>query len=133
MSYTKQELENMPMSILRGIDIKSQEEEEMIQKVVNQKLADMPLDIDLNINSSRTDDMTPEKEALLQAEIDAKKAAARKELLPEVSQETAEVIQNISVPSEFKIEGVETVKKPFCQFCASKGVRHLKTCTRNMV
>lgn len=120
-----EELEVMPINLLRNIDIQSKEEEDMVQRVYNKRQLDMPIDVDINITSSMTDDLTPEKEAILQAEIDAKKAARRQELEGSpvsdyVSQETTET------------EIVETKTVPFCQFCDAKGpIRHKANCTRS--
>ena len=120
MSYTLERLRMMPMNLLQGIDIKTKEEEDLVQKVLDEKRASMPVMIDLNIPSSMTDNMTGEKEAKLQAEIDAKKAEARAKFVhTDVSDETTTLEPIIS-----------SEKKPFCQFCDSKGVRHKKNCTR---
>lgn len=148
MSYTLEQLEQMPINLLRGIDIKSKEEEELVQKVLNKRMVDMPVQIDLDIPSSMTDNMNGEKEAKLQAEIDAKRAEARAKFAPQPEVGTVEIVPELKiepeiipepvvevvspeivVPPEVLPETVE-IKKPFCEFCDSRGVRHKKECTR---
>ena len=82
--YTVEELETLPINILRGLDITSPEEEKLVQAVVSKRLADAPLEDPFNV-SHFTDDLTPQHEKELQAYVD-RKVAKRKgldvELLP---------------------------------------------------
>lgn len=121
MSYTLEELQDMPIHLLQGIDITSKEEEDLVQGVLNEKRSNQPVVVDFIIPSYMTDNMDGEKEAKLQAEIDAKKEEAKKRLLPDTV---------LIVPEEEIQKVSEVVKAPFCQFCDSKGVRHKKNCTR---
>ena len=77
MKYTKKELKKLPLSILRGIDIRNQEEEMQVQEAVNDKLSSMPLQNPLIVASVLTDNLTPEKEKELQEKIDKKTEALR--------------------------------------------------------
>ena len=77
MKYTKKELKKLPLSILRGIDIRNQEEEQMVQEAVTEKMASLPPENPLMVPSTLTDNLTPEKEAELQARIDKKTEALR--------------------------------------------------------
>lgn len=131
MRYSIEQLENMPLNLLRNVDIQSKEEEELIQKIFNKRQLDNPvIDVDLNITSRMTDAIkTPEDEKKLQAEIDAKKAEARaKFTLPEeVSPETTGTPEVNLVTSEV----AATAPKRFCEFCTAKGpIKHTKNCTR---
>jgi len=143
MRYTLEELEVMPINLLRNIDIQTKEEEELVQRVWNKRQLDLPIDIDLTIRSSETDNMTPEKEAELQARIDAEKAAKRAELgVPgeevssetpvDSSEETVSVDESVVVSEEATEESPsEEVKERFCEYCEAKGpVKHQKNCTR---
>jgi hypothetical protein len=125
---TIQELENLPLHFLRNIDVKTIEEERMVQEVLNRKLADLPLEVNMPVFQS-IDIKTPEEEAIQQAKIDAMMAEARKSMNLQGSdikpQEEASEPQ--ITPSEAV---VETHKKPFCEFCDSLGVRHKKYCIR---
>ena len=61
----------MPISRLRSLDIKEKEEELLVQEVINEKLQNEP-QLDPNkvqFTSSQTDNLTPEKEAELQAKM----------------------------------------------------------------
>ena len=114
-----QELEAMPLSRLRNVDIRTVAEEAMVQSVINAKLAAQPVPIEqVPLPSSATDYMTIEKEHELQAKIDAVNEENRKRL-----QESVAKVEAITAPGA----------KKFCEFCASKGVRHLKICTRVVV
>lgn len=77
MKFTKKDLSNMSLSSIRAIDIRSPEEEELIQEEIDKRIVDLPLEVNLNIPASFTDNLTPEKERVLQAKIDAKVAAIK--------------------------------------------------------
>lgn len=72
MRYSREELTMKPVSFLINIDIKNQEEEELVQEILDAKRANMPSENPLIVPSTLTDNMTPEKEKILQAKIDAK-------------------------------------------------------------
>lgn len=44
--------------------------------------------------------------------------------------EGKDIMGLVSEPVTFNARTIEPVVKVFCQFCTSKGVRHLKICTR---
>lgn len=108
----------MPISQLRALDIRTKEEELLVQEVLNEKLQYEPK-VDLNkvtFSSQETDRLTPEIERELQAKIDGS-----------VTHETIVIDDEIEVAVP-TTEVVESNK--FCDFCDSKGVRHKKNCTR---
>ncbi len=72
----------MPILQLRGLDIKSKEEEELVQEVLNARLAEMPVENPVTFSSMETDNLTPEKEAALQAEIDLRNAGIKAQFEP---------------------------------------------------
>ncbi len=119
MRYTREQLFDLPLSVLRGLNIESPEEEKLVQEVVTLRVRDLPITDNVSEVSAMTDDMTPEKEAALQAEIDARVAQRTG-----VSQET--------VPEEPNEEVVEeVVKKAFCEYCDALGpIKHKANCTR---
>lgn len=85
MKYTKHELENMPLTILRGLDISTPQEEAMVQSIIDERFISMPLETSLNIPASFTDNLTPEKERELQIKIDAKIAKLKGDRMPKVA------------------------------------------------
>lgn len=128
MRYSTEELEAMPVNILRNVDIQSQEEEALIQRILSKKQLDLPIEIDLTLRSSQTDNMSPEKEAELQAVIDAEKAEARKkfEIPEEIVVTNTEPTASTEVPLETPVTA-----SAFCQYCTAKGpVKHKNDCTR---
>ena len=118
----KEKLKLMPIFQLKRLDIKTKEEELLIQEILNEKMQNEPK-IDPNrivFSSKETDAMTPEKEAQLQAIMEQK---TKKVEVPQMELTEPEVIKMADTVKEI-------LKKPFCQFCNSKGVRHKKECTR---
>ncbi len=113
----REQLISMPISQLRSLDIKSAEEEQLVQEILNEKLQNEP-QVDPNrasLSSRETDNLTPEKEAELQARLDGKV----------VSQET----ETVDIPVE-----IVDISKPFCEFCDAKGpISHKANCTRKQV
>lgn len=130
MRYSLEELENMPIYLLRGIDIQSKEEEVLVQGVLNKKYLEMPAKVDLSISSSLTDDMTPEKESELQAEIDAKKEEYKVRVFAGTVDDNADTVKT---GDNLPPANTQNIPKRFCEFCTSKGVRHKKDCTRLLV
>lgn len=126
----------MPISQLRGLDIRTTEDELLVQEVLNEKFQNEPeFNRGRNSNfSSDTDNLTPEKEAALQASLDEdEEISSDDESLEE------KIIENVPLVDpleESKIENdskvvIEEKKKVFCQFCDAKGpVKHKNNCTR---
>lgn len=154
MRYTREQLMDMPINLLRGIDIQSVEEEKQVQDVLNTRLVDMPIAQDMNFASSITDNIkTVEDEKKYQAIIDAKRVEL-KSRIPSGDGITLE--ENEEVPPVDPVPPLETpapsdaplpdptqtpppVEDPkeevagqikFCDFCDSKGRFHKKECTR---
>ncbi len=111
----KQKLLLMSISQLRALDIKTAEDEALVQEVLNEKLKAEPhIDISRPIlRSEETDRITPEKEKELQEKLDGPITVSEP---VDVSQETT------GTPEPEEVN--------FCNFCDSKGVRHKKECTR---
>ncbi len=82
MRFSKEELYAMPILQLRGIDIQEKEEEVLVQEVLNARLAEMPVENPVHFTSMQTDNLTPEKEAELQAEINARNAGIKAQFEP---------------------------------------------------
>lgn len=148
MKYTVEQLKEMPIQILRGINIESQEEEMAVQAELNTRLADMPISNPMTFKDSVTDNLTPEKEAELQAQINERNAKLKSQFTPVGEEVVVEPVQEVvpepivepvpEVVPEPVIEPVpEVVPGPvvepvpearFCEFCDSKGGRHKKEC-----
>jgi len=141
---TVEQLEAMPSSRLRQIDIETQEQEGIIQRILNSRIATEPLSQPLNI---RVPDITNgEQEAHWQAILDAEKARVKAQLhvddLP-LGLVEHDVPKEFIVPDDSSVPGVEELPKeqtpaieteikasvaPFCTSCDSKGGRHKKDC-----
>ena len=87
--FTRAELSQFSIPRLRNLDIKTKEEEDLVQDVLNSKLKHQPIENPITATSGETDNMTPEKEKELQSEIDAKNEAKKKKLVPEENTEVA--------------------------------------------
>ena len=98
-------LETLTLNVLRGIDIRTPDEEKIIQELVNKKLQRAPIPVVINRPTDKTDFKTKEQELEFQKVIDERVASAR--------------------PQEEKAK-----LNRFCEFCTSKGVKHLKICNR---
>lgn len=147
MTFTKEQLHGMPIFQIRGLDIKSKEDELLVQEVLDEKLQNEPT-IDPNritFTSGQTDGLTPAKEAELQKQIDGEETVVEyvDSMTPEERVEEEKIQESVVVTTAESLEiptieatvpegslPVDSVKAPFCQFCDSKGVRHKKECTR---
>ncbi len=93
----KTELMGFSINRLRGIDIASKEDEKIVQEVLDLKTVNLPLENPINATSGQTDDLTPEKEAELQAEInrktEEKRGTAFLQVVEEVLVPTVETVE----------------------------------------
>ena len=64
------------IELLRLVHIQNKEEEDLVQEVLNVKLAALPKKAKVALPVYSTNDLTPAKEAELQAKLDALKAEA---------------------------------------------------------
>ena len=120
----------MPIVSLRMLDLSSPEEEKLVQDVLDEKLMDAPLEVNLD-GIHIPDITTPEEEAKYQAKIDereSKMRASRFESKVEEEKAELEKIQE-EITKETPLTVAE-VKTAFCLHCDSKGVRHKSNCTR---
>ncbi|MES2006910.1 MAG: hypothetical protein V4436_02245 [Patescibacteria group bacterium] len=144
MQYTEQQLMDMPMKFLKQLDIQNVEEEQMVQRVLNTRLKDMPAPNPLNFSASATDNMTIEKEQAMQAKIDERNARLKAQLAP-TEEEIVTEPQPLPNPTEPEPEVIPTanpivepvtpppaavLKTKFCDYCDSAGGRHKLVCTR---
>ena len=124
------DIATLPLHILRGVDVDSPEEENLVQEVIHSKLSVLPPEQVVYINDivkkmDEDTNMTPEKEAEYQKQIDERVNAVKNE---PIKTEIKTVESELAViTEEIKAE------KRFCEFCLSKGVRHLKICTRQKI
>src|SRR3990167_10119782 len=79
--FTRDQLSAMPMYALRALDIREKDEEDLVQDVLNAKLAHTPNPAVHNLPF--VDIFTKEQEEARQREIDALNEASRKALLGE--------------------------------------------------
>jgi hypothetical protein len=140
---TREELSTYSITKLRLIDIHEKDEEELIQEILNAKLAVSPLEQPVYVGDI-PDIKTPEEEAKWQKIVDERTAAKR----PTIFQQTVENIESEEVVNidnqltpenspeviqetpvqveeeEIEMEGL-TVK---CLLCGAKTKRHKKEC-----
>lgn len=136
MKYTEQQLMDMPMKFLRNLDIETGEDEKLVQRVLNTRLKDMPVENPVVFPSSVTDNMTIEKERELQARIDARNSRMKAQLktdeeIPQIDEVESQPLPDpTEEPKETEpTTEVDVVKDRFCELCDSKGVRHKKECS----
>lgn len=132
--YSVEELNLMPLSFIRNLDVRNKEEEIILQAVVSEKMKSAPVENipQLTVEEQKLLDspmLTPEKEREIQARLDERRAKYRAVIVGE----KVPSIENLEVENPIELATEETmpeVKSTFCEFCSSKGVRHLKVCTR---
>ena len=134
-TFTREELEVMPIELLRGRDIQTKEEEDLVQEVLNERLiTEVPnFQPDIPFRQGTTTDIKDKaQEDALQAKIDAQKEAHKKFYAPVVEDIPSEVpLAEVPIePTPIVEPTPEPVVVKFCEFCDSKGVRHKKVCTR---
>lgn len=113
--YTRQELEAKPIHLLKLVHIQDKEEEDMVQEILDAKLAAQPKVSKIVPPPYSTNDLTPAKEAELQAKLDALNA----EKEPEQSDVASEVetpkeeapVEETAVEPEIKSEVKKKAKK----------------------
>ena len=133
MRYTKEELMDLPLNILQGIDITNKEEEDLVQGILNQKrLASPEFLAPITFPSSATDGITKEKELELQAKIDARQDEIRKSLTAEeveTVEEPAPEPEPLAEPAPVLLEPIpEAVSDIKCIVCGSRSFRHKEDC-----
>lgn len=78
MALKREDIEKMSVKRLRLLDINEPEDETLVQQLIQEKLAEQPLvGSPARAAAHATDNLTPETEALLQAQIDARNAAQK--------------------------------------------------------
>jgi len=108
---TTEALASMSLKQLREIDITSVDEEKIVQKEINVRLASMPLENPTKPESLKVPDIkTPEEEAKWQKKLDEENAKRRKNVLQSTEEKIKEEIKEIDKVSceickkEFKNE-----------------------------
>ncbi len=144
MSFVKdhsiEKLHSMPLEVLRNLDIRSKDEEIILQAVVSEKMKSAPIGSMPQLTPEEqklldSPQLTPEKEKEIQARLDERRAKYRSivvgEKTPSIEKlqiENKDITGINPVPSEIQKEF--SLEKKFCEFCTSKGVKHKKDCTR---
>jgi hypothetical protein len=119
--YTRQQLSEMPLSVLRNLDIQDAEEEAMIQEIVNIKVGNMPLPHKAINRSDVPDIQTPEEEEKWQGIIDERERKLRETL-------TSATIPGVEISGNPPTIEYPEKKKMGCDKCGSKGWRHKAGC-----
>lgn len=111
MIYTKEELMSMPLSIVRGIDIKNAEDEALIQEVVTARVQASPVSQPV-YRGDVPDIKSKEQEMEWQAKIDEREAKARGIVeVPVIEDVPTQVIPEVELPEEVPVEPVVKKKK----------------------
>ncbi len=131
---TREELEKLPIKILKGLDISSPEEEKLIQEIILSKaVIAQPV---VKFNKLIPDIKSPEDEKQWQDKIDAfnlqnapveAKIVSAEKTLEIVNAMVHEQVPEVVTPTVVTVKDGEIIK-PFCDKCDSKGVRHKKVC-----
>ncbi len=125
---TRETLREMPMHLLRQVNIESKEQEDMVQAELDSRLGTRTNVADINLPAHFTDSIqTKEDELKLQARIDARQAKAKAKLL-RAEEEGEPEIEEEEFETEPEVVGLVSVK--FCNFCDAPGPFHKKVCTR---
>lgn len=135
---SQEELREMPVALIRLIDIQDTDEERLVQDILNEKFRSLPLDQDV-YTGDVPDIKTKEEEEYWQKILDDRR---QKKILASQGPDADFPLDNEDpVPTEVAPEtpsepGVqedpikepESVKK-FCEFCDAKGpISHKKDC-----
>lgn len=134
------DLRGMPLNKLRHLDIRTIDQEKMVQRAIDEKMIASPvIGKPLVFSNAITDKIrTPEQEHELQLQIDAHNESLRQQLLKDEAQEDEldplmPIISDepavVEAPTIEDDKAVEVVKG-FCDSCDSKGVRHKKVCPK---
>lgn len=114
----RETLEAMPISVLRQIDIKEKDEEEIVQEILSKKLSQSPAAVK-EINFIIPDIKTKAEEDYWQKKIDEARGKQREDIalqgkMPEAQIVETPVIPDEAIPSEVKTEEkpIESVVKP---------------------
>lgn len=114
-------LDSLPLHKLRGIDIRTPDEEKIVQELVNKRLQNTPVYVEINRPSDKTDFKTLEQEMEFQKVIDERVASSK----PQIQADDPKPVGDPPEPTP----PIQLAK--FCTFCSAKGpISHLKTCTR---
>lgn len=95
---TREELESMTIRQLRLIDIRDKEEEEIVQEILNKRLAAKRPEVKIN-RSDAPDIKTPEQEAAYQKVLDEREARIKGRLLGTEAPQTPSDVSNSEVNS----------------------------------
>lgn len=126
---TREELEKLPLSILRNIDIKNIDREKMIQEIILSKTSRLPPIIKFD-RSQIPDIKNKAEEDKWQKKIDDFNQKNNPVQVEIVSSEK----ELLNIQKEVELENPKDeinqgkVSSPFCDKCDSRGVRHKKVC-----
>lgn len=90
----------MPVHRLRNIDIRELDEEQLVQEILNSKLATLPPPQVINLSSDKTDFKTVEQELEFQKTIDERVAKSR----PVADPAVGDVIQPVATSDTQTVE-----------------------------
>lgn len=136
IKYTREELEKMPLKVIRNLDIKTIEDEKLIQEIVDKKTVVLPPVIKFDYRNV-PDIKNGEQEKVWQDKINKFNDDHRIDPLKTQIQEAEKIFETIkdeikfekpiAIPTVVLVDKGEIIK-PFCDKCTSKGVRHKKEC-----
>lgn len=144
MLPSRQQLMTMPITLLEHQNVESPEEERIVQSVLNERRAKMPLNREIYRRDAIAAVIeTPEQEKMWQKKIDERNEKARIKFQggteptdlpdPEPEPTNEDTVPSVGEPTpatEPELPPQLEAKAKFCEFCDSKGVRHKLNCTR---
>lgn len=133
---TVEEIKAMPLSRIRNLDIRTKEQEEIVQKIMNEKVGAAPIptpvyrgdvpDIKNVQDEKKWQEVIDLREKKLKIQAGAE-IPEDEEIEIEVADEE-EVISKKQEPTVPVSPVQPSTDTAFCSQCTSKGVRHLKNC-----
>ncbi len=134
---TREELMRKPLEAVRHLDIRTKEEEMLVQEVVNVRMSRIGVDSERIYRRDVPDIKTKEEEEFWQAKIDERMERAKAKPIEFENAEEArvseeQVLEKITALEEERaqVEVTDNLTIPFCEYCDSKGIRHKKECAR---
>lgn len=100
---------DMPINILRNVDIQNGDDERMVQDVLNTRLKDMPVAVNMSFPASVTDGIkTVEDEMRLQKIIDDRRMKLKAHMIGATTPDTDDEEEEKSSPEEEDMESPST-------------------------
>lgn len=125
---TIEQLRTMPMPHIRGLNIVTKEQENLVQSVINERLEKRPVSRPIKTSDVPLHIKSKEEELKWQKILDERRAQAQ--VQPVALSEEARLETKVTELQEQKATIEATIPQKFCDFCTSKGKIHKLDCKR---